>query len=47
MKKNISKEDEKIKLKVDGVFVYVGLEPNSQLFSKQIEMDDKGFIKTN
>lgn len=43
----VQKENEKIKLDVDGVFMYVGLEANSQLFSKQIEMDANGFIKTN
>ncbi len=38
----------KSKLEVDGVFVFVGLEPNSKfLVDSIIELDDIGFVKTN
>ena len=33
--------------KVDGVFPYIGLEPNIELFSGQIEEDKNGFIITD
>ena len=33
--------------KVDGVFPYIGLEPNVELFSGQIEEDKNGFIITD
>ena len=31
----------------DGVFIFVGHTPNTQLFKGQLEMDDKGYIKTD
>lgn len=31
----------------DGVFIFVGHTPNTQLFKGQIDMDDKGYIKTD
>ena len=34
-------------LKVDGVFVAVGLMPNSQLFFNILELDDAGYIVTD
>ena len=33
--------------KTDGVFPYIGLEPNVELFSGQIEEDKNGFILTD
>lgn len=34
-------------LAVRGVLVRVGVEPNTQLFSEQLELDEKSFIKVN
>ena len=33
--------------KTDGIFPYIGLEPNSELFSAQVEEDKNGFILTD
>ncbi len=35
------------KLKVDGVFVAIGLKPNTKLFEKKLELDETGFIKVD
>ncbi len=34
-------------LKLDGIFPYIGITPNVELFINQIETDEKGFIKTD
>jgi len=34
-------------LATDGIFIFIGHTPNTQLFDGQLSMDDKGFIKTN
>ncbi len=34
-------------LKVSGVFIYVGMAPNSKLFENQLKTDEAGFIITN
>lgn len=44
--KNV-KRQLKSEFKVDGVFVFVGHTPNTQLFVKKIELDDSGYIKTS
>lgn len=31
----------------DGIFIFIGHTPNTQLYQGQIEMDDKGYIKTD
>lgn len=33
--------------KTDGVFIFIGHRPNTQLFLGQIELDDHGYLKTN
>jgi thioredoxin reductase (NADPH) len=34
-------------LETDGVFVYIGMEPKSDLFIGQLELDDNGYIVSN
>jgi thioredoxin reductase (NADPH) len=34
-------------LKVDGVFVYVGILPNNELVENRLELDAEGFIRTD
>lgn len=36
-----------VTFKVDGVFVFVGLKPNTHFLGKEIELDEIGFVKTN
>ena len=33
-------------LKVDGLFVAIGHQPNSKLFNSQLELDDQEYVKT-
>ena len=43
-----TKDGEKIEIETDGVFVFVGLLPNTQFLSdSKIELDEQGFIKTD
>ena len=44
--KNVKTGENSI-LEVDGVFPYIGIHPNSELFSGQLEQDSKGFIITD
>ena len=39
--------DEVSELPTDGVFVYVGLDPNTRLFVGQLELDESGYIVTD
>ncbi len=41
------KENKTYKLKVDGVFEYIGWKPNSKLVKDLVKLDEKGFIITN
>ena len=41
------KTDRQSVLKVDGVFVAIGLMPNSRIFSNILELDDTGYIITD
>lgn len=31
----------------DGLFIFIGHDPNTQIFRNQLEMDDRGYIKTD
>lgn len=43
-----TKDGEKVEFKTDGVFVFVGLLPNTQfLTDSTVELDEQGFIKTD
>lgn len=45
---NAKKSDESVKFDTDGVFVFVGLKPNTQfLEGSGIELDEQGLIKTD
>ena len=35
------------KLASDGVFVFIGMKPNIDLFRNKLELDQWGYIKTN
>jgi len=43
---NISNNKKEI-IKLDGIFPYIGIEPNIELFSKQVDLDKFGFIITD
>lgn len=44
--KNV-KNGKKAKLKVDGIFPYIGLEPNIEHLGAQLKLDESGFILTD
>ena len=39
--------DKKSKIKIDGIFPYIGLEPNIEQFGAQLKLDESGFIITD
>jgi len=41
------KTDERSSLDVEGVFIYIGHEPNTKMFKGQLDMDERGFILTD
>ncbi|NOQ25258.1 MAG: thioredoxin fold domain-containing protein [Bacteroidales bacterium] len=41
------KTGEKSTIEADGVFVFVGMKPNTDLFKDDVERDDFGYVKTN
>lgn len=43
----ITKDGQSEQIDVDGVFVFVGLMPNSQFLKNVVDLDDIGFIKTD
>lgn len=42
-----TKTDDYAQLKVEGIFPYIGMVPNIEFFSGQLEQDNRGFIKTD
>lgn len=44
--KNKLTEEEK-ELEMDGVFIYIGLQPNSQWLPEEVKRDEKGFVLTD
>jgi thioredoxin reductase (NADPH) len=44
--KNIQTGDETI-FETDGVFIFIGHTPNTQMFKGQLEMDNLGYIKVD
>jgi thioredoxin reductase (NADPH) len=41
------KTNETSVIEVDGVFIYVGMEPKTDIFGEQLELDDQGYIVSN
>ncbi len=46
IKKKGTPEEAKVKIKIEGFFLAIGHTPNSEVFSKDIESDPVGYIKT-
>lgn len=46
VKKKGTSQEEMIKIKIDGFFLAIGHTPNSEIFSKYLELDPVGYIKT-
>lgn len=44
--KNVKTGEEQV-LETDGVFIFVGHHPNTELFNDQLELNPEGYIKTN
>ncbi len=44
--KNVLTGEENI-LETDGIFIFIGHTPNTQIFKGQLEMDDLGYLKVN
>jgi len=41
------KSGERSSLESDGVFIFIGMKPNTDLFKQKLEMDKWGFIKAD
>jgi thioredoxin reductase (NADPH) len=39
--------DEESTMETDGVFIFIGHTPNTQIFDGQLELDDNGYVKVN
>jgi thioredoxin reductase (NADPH) len=46
VKKKGTPEEETVRIKIDGFFLAIGHNPNSEIFSKYIDTDPVGYIKT-
>jgi thioredoxin reductase (NADPH) len=44
--KNV-KSSEECDQPADGIFIFIGHDPNTQLFQGQLDMDDRGYLKTD
>ena len=44
--KNVKTGEESV-LQTDGVFIFIGHTPNTQIFEGKLELDDLGYIKVN
>jgi thioredoxin reductase (NADPH) len=44
--KNVETDEETV-LETDGVFIFIGHTPNTQIFEGQLELDALGYIKVN
>jgi thioredoxin reductase (NADPH) len=44
--KNVKTDEEEF-MKIDGVFIFIGHTPNSELFKGQLKMDDAGYVITD
>jgi len=44
--KNVKTDDESV-LVTDGIFIFIGHTPNTQIFEGQLELDELGYIKVN
>lgn len=42
-----TKDGESVEFETDGVFVFIGLVPNSQFVQGTVDLDEVGFVKTN
>jgi thioredoxin reductase (NADPH) len=42
-----TRDNKKSKLPVDGIFIFIGHSPNTEMFRNQLELDDKGYILTD
>ena len=42
-----TKNDKKAQLQAEGIFPYIGLEPNIEMFGAQLKLDKSGFILTD
>jgi len=45
--KNVKSPDELTEIKTDGVFIFTGLNPNTELVKNHVELDQKGYIKVD
>ena len=44
--KNVKTDEESV-LQTDGIFIFIGHTPNTQIFEGKLELDDLGYIKVN
>ena len=47
VKVNNTKTGETSEIETDGVFIFIGHTPNTQMFAGQLDMDDAGYVRSN